>query len=604
MKNIQFLFLVVLLILNACQDDILDKEPLDIIGENVVWSDIEAIEAHLAGAYSMTSVFENETPEKYVGIRPGVGWTIEGQVGATLINNITDEGGPGFYGSWFNYRQNGITVNGGLLEWWENAYIIIRHVNDFIENVPDSPISEIQKKRLLAEARFLRAYNYFSMVKRYGGVPLITKAQDLSDSEESLYPERNSEKEIYDFVISEIDDIYSELPEKVEAGRASMYAALALKSRAALYAGSITEYGQIQLGGLLGISASEAQSYYMKSYEASEEIIDDGVHYLYDATPDKVKNYRDLFLVEEGNPEAIFVAAHNDKDMIFAGGNGWYWDFMQAPMPHGWDNGNQNMPYLSFIASTFEMADGTIPDLSKETLEGKLWGEDEIWEGMEPRFFASIYTHGTPWKGATIDWHQGLIVNGEELNDPNGAHDGIPHKGIQAKKNGPYTSFGLLKYLDETHNNLAYGFDSKQDWQIFRFAEVLLNHAEAAFKLDKSGEALSAINAIRNRAGVAPRSNITFELIQKERKIELAFEGHRYWDLRRWRIAETEIVKRQTGLRYVLDYASGKLKLHVVDDIDGGPNVNPVFEPHYYYLPITKARTEQNPNLVENPGYE
>tara|TARA_R110002050_G_scaffold300717_1_gene471806 strand:- start:12319 stop:14139 length:1821 start_codon:yes stop_codon:yes gene_type:complete len=603
MKKITFILFVGVLILSACQDDILDKEPLDIIGDNIVWNDLNAIEAHLAGSYSMMSIFENETPDKYVGIRPGVGWTLEAQVGAMLINNISDEATWAFYNHWSNFRFNGITINGGLLEWWENAYVIIRQLNDFIENVPGSPLSEAQKNSLVAEARFLRAYNYFSLVRRHGGVPLITKAQTLSDPEESLYPERNSEKELYDFVISEMDEIYNDLPEVAESGRASMYAALTLKSRAALYAGSIAEFGQVQLDGLLGVPASEVQSYYQKSYDASAKIINDGVHYLYDVDPDKVKNYRDIFMVK-GNPEAIFVAAHDNKDMIFAGGNGWYWDFLQAPAPHGWNNGNANAPYLSFIASTYEKTDGSAPDLSKLTLEGKLWDDNEIWAEMEPRFFGTIYTHGTPWRGSTIDWHQALIVNGEELTDPNGAYDGIPHKGLQAKKAGPYTSFGLLKYLDEDYNALVYSFASKQDWQVFRFAEVLLNHAEASLKLGKSGEALAAINLIRDRAGVAPRTSITFELIQKERKAELAFEGHRYWDLRRWRIAETEIVKRQTGLRYVRDYDSGKLELQVIENIDGGPNVTPIFESHYYYLPITKARTQQNTNLVENPGYE
>ncbi len=603
MKNKILLLIAGFFFFNACQDTILDKEPLDIIGDNIVWSDINAVEAHLAGAYSMISIFENETPDKYVGIRAGVGWTIEAQVGASLINNISDEGAWGFYNNWSNYRFDGITVNGGLLEWWENAYVIIRHLNDFIENVPNSPLGEEQKSSLVAEARFLRAYNYFSMVKRYGGVPLIVKSQSLSDSYDSLYPKRNTEKELYDFVISEMDDIYNDLPEVAASGRASMYAALSLKSRAALYAGSIAEYGVVQLDGLLGIPASDAQSYYQKSYEASKKVIDDGIHFLYNVDNDKVKNYRDIFMIK-GNPEAIFVAPHNNNDMISSGGNGWYWDFMQAPMPHGWSNGNQNQPYLSFIASTFEKEDGTLPDLSKETLEEKLWDDEAIWENMEPRFFGTIYTHGTPWQGSKIDWHQALIVDGVELNDPNGAYEGIVHKGQQALKNGPYTSFGLLKYLDESRNNLAYGFDSKQDWQVFRFSEILLNHAEAAFKLNKSEEALSAINAIRNRAGVAARKNITFELIQKERKAELAFEGHRYWDLRRWRIAETEIVKRQTGLRYVRDYTSGKLKLQVIDNIDGGPNVTPVFKSHYYYLPITKTRTQQNSNLIENPGYE
>jgi hypothetical protein len=603
MKSIVILFLSGVLLFSSCQKDLLNKQPLDRIADNIVWNDIKAIQANLAGSYSMMSVLENETPDKYIGIRPGVGWTTEAQVGVTLINNLTDECTWGMYPNWSNFRSSGITINGGLLEWWENAYVIIRQLNDFIAKVPNSPIDGEMKKSLVAEARFLRAFNYFSMVKRYGGVPLILKAQAITDPQDELYPKRNSEKELYDFVISEIDNIYNDLPPKAISGRASKYAALTLKSRAALYAGSIAAYGTVQLGGLLGIPAGEAQAYYQKSYDASKIIIEDGVNGLYKVDANKTKNYRDLFLVKD-NVEAMFVVAHNDKDMISAGGNGWYYDFMQGPMPNAWYNGNQNMPYLSFIASTYEKADGTAPDLSTPTLTGKLWGDAELWAGMEPRFFATIYTNGSTWLGAPIDWHKALKVNGNYLTDPNGAYQGTPHMGLQGQKSGPYTSFGVLKYLDEKHNNMVYDFASSQDWIVFRFAEVLLNHAEAAFKLNKSGEALDAVNALRTRAGVQPRGAITFALIQKERKVELAFEGHRYWDVRRWRMATTEFTKRQTGLRYIRDFASGKLELQVLQDVDGGANIKPVFESYNYYLPITKARTQQNTNLVENPGYQ
>src|SRR5690606_30085616 len=138
--------------------------------------------------------------------------------------------------------------------------------------------------------------------------------------------------------ISEIDATYQNLPDVVVSGRASKYASLALKSRAALYAASIAEYGKVKLDGLVGIPSGEAQSYYQKSYDASQIIMGSGVHSLYDENPDKAKNFREVFMTK-GNPEAIFVAAHNDSDMIFAGGNGWYWDFLQAPLPHGWNNG-------------------------------------------------------------------------------------------------------------------------------------------------------------------------------------------------------------------------------------------------------------------------
>ncbi|MVZ65351.1 RagB/SusD family nutrient uptake outer membrane protein [Sphingobacterium sp. DK4209] len=602
MKKIYVFNLLALLLLGGCSKDVLDRKPLDRISETIVWNDKNAVLAHLAGSYSMMSVLENETPEKYVGIRPGVGWTIEGQVGATLITNLTDEATWGMYPNWAVYRNSGITINGGLLEWWENSYVIIRQLNEFIEQVPNSSIAEDLKKSLVAEARFLRAYNYFSMVRRYGGVPLITKVQQISDPQEELYPKRNTEKELYDFVIKEMNEASLDLPAVNQQGRASKYAALSLLSRAALYAGSIAEFGQIQLNGLLGIPANEANAYYTKSYEASQKIIQEGVHKLYNGSADKTKNFRDIFLVK-GNPEAIFVVQHNDKDMIGSGGNGWRYDFIQGPLPNAWYNGNQNMVYLSFIASTFENVDGTLPDLSTSTLTSKLWTIDELWGKLEPRFFASVYTHGTPWQGSTIDWHKSLKVNGQYLSDANGAYQGTPHIGLQGQKLGAHTSFGVLKYLDENKNNMSADFASSQDWIVFRFAEILLNHAESAFKLGKTAEALTVVNQLRDRAGVKPRTNITFDLIQKERKVELAFEGSRYWDLRRWRIATNVLTKRETGLRYTLDFASKKLELQVLEKVDGGPNVAAIFEPHHYYLPITKTRTQQNTNLEENPNY-
>lgn len=602
MKGTAILFILVLISCVSCKKSLLDKQPLDRIADNTIWNDVKSIESNLAGCYSMMSVFENETPDKYVSIRPGVGWTSEAQVGATLINNITDEATWGMYPNWSYYRYSGITISGGLLEWWDNAYIILRQLNDFIAKVPLAPIDESNRKHLLAEARFLRAFNYFSMVKRYGGVPLITKVQSINDPKDVLYPKRNSEKEIYDFVINEMEESYMDLPASPVSGRASKYAALTLLSRAALYAGSIAEYGSVQLNGVLGIPSSLAGAYYQKSYNASKIIIDEGVRGLYKADPDKVKNFRNIFLVKN-HIEDIFVVEHNNKDMIFSGGNGWFYDFIQGPMPHAWYNGNQNQPYLSFIASTFEKTNGMTPDLSTSTLTGKLWEDAELWAGMEPRFFATIYTHGTPWKGSAIDWHSALKVNGQYFNDENGAYNGTPYRGLQAQKLGASTGFGVLKYLDENHNNMVMDFASSQDWIVFRYAEVLLNHAEAAFKLNKPNEALNAVNQIRDRAGVVPRSGLTFELIQKERKAELAFEGHRYWDLRRWRIATSVLTKRETGLRCIRDYASGKLELQVLEKVDGGPNVNPVFEPFNYYLPITKSRTQQNTNLLENPGY-
>jgi hypothetical protein len=163
-----------------------------------------------------------------------------------------------------------------------------------------------------------------------------------------------------------------------------------------------------------------------------------------------------------------------------------------------------------------------------------------------------------------------------------------------------------LKFCDESHYNLI-GLngdwaDSKTDWIVFRYGEVLLNYAEAAINIGKAGDALNAVNQIRERAGIAALSSVDDEKIRHERKVELAFEGHRYWDLRRWRTATEVLTQNWSGLRYILDYTTLKFKLEVIPNIDGVV-APPVFYPQNYYLPITIARTGNNPNLVENPGY-
>ena len=142
---------------------------------------------------------------------------------------------------------------------------------------------------------------------------------------------------------------------------------------------------------------------------------------------------------------------------------------------------------------------------------------------------------------------------------------------------------------------------SRTDWIIFRYAEILLNLAEAAFELGKTDEALDAINQIRNRAGIAPLTTIDRNKIHHERKIELAFEGHRYWDVRRWRTAEVDLSKSFSNLRFIVDYTTRKYKLEILPHWDGLPV--PQFYPQHYYMPITLERTNNNPNLVENPGY-
>lgn len=586
---------VFVILLSSCQEDVLDKQPLDIISDAMVWNDPDLINAYLTQTYANTYVFTQECSDNQVYGRSDVWFGMFDVL--DLGDEVMHAWGPGAAG-----KNGTIKINGGTLEWWETSYKVIRSLNEFIQRVSEAPVDDVFKKERVAEARWIRAFNYFSMVKRYGGVPIITEPQAIDDPKETLFPARNTEKEVYDFVISEMDAIVNDLPGvgSAEPGRATKGAALALKSRAALYAGSIAQYGTIQLDGILGISEGETQAYYQKSYDASKAIIESGSYALYNKYPDKVANFQNLFL-EKDNSEVIFAKKHTYTDKA-SGGNGWAYDFFDTPSPQAWGAGNCIAVYLEMIEE-FEYADGTSGTLDRDALQQGVWSTEELWANRDPRFYASIYTQNTMWKGVPLQFYYGLQKpDGSVILD--GSYQGIAAKGSQytttVSRTG--TGFGVLKYLEESKNNMGPGGTSGTDYIVFRYGEILLNFAEAAFELNKPSETLDAINQIRRRAGVAELSSIDREKIRHERKIELAFEGHRYWDLRRWRTAVSDLTRNFSGLDYVYDYVTGKYHLKVMPHVDGITS-QPVFHDYNYYLPITLARTGNNPNLVENPGY-
>jgi hypothetical protein len=575
--------------LTACVNEVLDKKPLDIISEDIVWDDPNLVDSYLAYQYANMNILRYDAPGNI-----SVNW--DNRAGFMYITNISDETGRPVWsaGNPASYKRGGLNISGGLLEWWDIAYTVIRQLNMLIEKLPESANDPDFIASRLAEARFLRAFNYFAMVKRYGGVPLITKVIPLDAPEEELYPKRHSEQEVYDFVISEMDAIEESLKSLTEYGRASQGAALALKCRAALYAGSIAQFGTVQLDGLLGIPQAQAPDYYQKSYNAARKMINTGEYALYNDDDDKVTNFKNVFL-KERNREMIFVKQFDETQ------NSWFYGFMLCPKPHGYDVGMCGIPYLE-MAEEFEYTDGRPGTLDRDAIQQGLWSMEELWGEKDPRFLASIWTNGTPWKGGRVDSHRGLIGGDGVLYDSEQeAYDGTPAWGNQRVGTDFGSGFGILKMLNEA-SEVNFTERDGVDCPIFRYAEVLLNLAEASFELGKVDEALDALNQVRDRAGIAPKTAIDRDAIRHERKVELAFEGHRYWDVRRWRIAVDKLSQPGSSLRYILDYNTGKYQLRVYDNYDG-PTTPPRFYEHYYYLPITLSRTGQNPNLIENPGY-
>ena len=599
MNRIQLLLLIIAVSFTACED-VLEKQPLDIISDATVWSDPVLIDDYLNQCYAeMVFLHDMQYGGTTVMASSGLYTWFE----QTYSITIADEARQGWVGA---PKSHWISISGGVMEWW--GYPTVRKLNVFLENMEPMELEEGYKTQRMAEARFLRAFCYFNMVKRYGGVPLITKAQQLNEPDEELYRSRDTEEVVYDFILAELDDILTDLPEMTsgeDAGRPSMYAALALKSRAAMYAGSIATWGSVALGGIVGIPQDKAEQYWQAAYDASRTIITDGKFSLYNKHADKSTNFRNLFL-DEGNSEVIFSEQFDGLS-----GKGHSYDMWMNPWGyHVWSAGQQASLYLEMVES-FDNIDGTSGIIDRDKIAaGYAWTVDELFGNKDPRFKASVYTQGTSWMNgqAVLDYHA-------DTETPGGVTNIGSYKGVltQSTSSAAATPFGVLKYLDEAERSSVMERNySDTDYIIFRLGEILLNYAEAAIELGSEGDALWAVNELRKRAGMPEYTSITRELIRKERKVELAFEGNRYWDVRRWRTAKEELSHVFHGLRFTLDGSSfnegkysvltAKYKLTILDYIDGAPA--PYFDDKHYYLPIGLSRTSNNPNLVENPGYQ
>lgn len=581
MKNIKYLIIVFILGITGCEK-ILDKQPLDFISDAFVWNDKNLVNAYLNDIYYRIQ-FQDMRND------PGYSQATVAAMGGELRT----------FGPWqepFKASTSIITEVGAdpAIEYWK--YDIIRDVNFFIEKLSSgSSLNQTDIDQKIAEARFLRAWVYFQMVIRYGGVPILTKAQKIDTPAEELFVSRNSEKEVYDFIISEMDAVSQLLPKVYgsdDIGRPSKWAALSLKGRAALYAASIAKYGAVQLNGLLGFPVGDVPIYAQKAYDVSSEIIGSGYYKLYDVLPDKMYNYQNLFLDESSaNKEIIFAQK-------FDYGLGLSHSLSQEAIPAGFETDwGSNFCYFYDFVELFEYADGRPGNaISRTELTSREFSVDELFNKRDPRFRASVFYPETPWQGSKVLFHSGTLVNGQLLKS-GVAPDGWPYKA--PNRNTIRTGFELRKRIDESHI-MPRNLEDDTDYAVFRLGETYLNLAEAAFYLGKTDEALVTINTLRARAGMPPKVVITENIIRNERQVELTFEDHRYWDLRRWRIAvETLNGKRLQGLSYVYNYDTKKYKISFVN----GEDAPRVFQGRNYYLPLGISRLADNPNLVENPGY-
>jgi starch-binding outer membrane protein, SusD/RagB family len=598
MKN-KFLYIIAVLsfglIFNSCEKR-LDISPLNLLRTDQVFASEDAVVAYLSSLYNnmQKEDFSYQT--------------------ASYLGNCTDESISNFG----TQSQNiGDGTNAGA---W--SYSNVRYVNDLISKIPTSGISAVSKTTVLGEAYFIRAYYYFTMVKRYGGVPIVKQVLTYTGSNlASLQVPRNKEQEVYDFIASDLDSAALLLPATNVQGRATKGAAQALKSRAMLYAASSARYGTVQLNGILGIPATEAPKYYQAAYDAADAVISSGTYSLYTKYTDKVINFQNLFL-DVNNPEAIFL------EYFLYGYKTHAWDCMMIPYgirgPNGYSS-YQN-PTLELV-DQFENIDGTPGTLTAATIGTPAapvyyTNAPDLFANRDPRLLATVLVPKVIFKGAPIDIQSGLYDNGVkvEAGDYAALYNPVTHQQDAVNgtihivgNSGPgsaektQTGFGLRKYLDP---NLAQALvvnstttGSTQPYIVIRYGEVLLNYAEAAVELGKIADAKAKANLIRARAGIAALNDaeVTVARIRKERNNELAFENQRWWDYRRWHVSD--VILNNYWPRMLKTYYDLQKNAYRFEIGLNAGRYSKTFDPKVYYERITPSELTLNPNLVQNPGY-
>jgi hypothetical protein len=609
-------------------DDYLTTQPQTILTDDQVWTDPRMILSVIADIYSRLPEYEQlDTGHGVFTSYDDAIWS--GNTTGDAVNQLT-------------------SYDGATWSFWD--YTIIRDINLAIASIQaaQTPILTPEvKTQLVAELRFQRAYVYFQMVRAMGGVPLVTEQMiyDFSGDPSYLQLPRATEAAVYDFIGSEMDAIVDQLGNASSQTRANRFTALALKSRAMLYAGSLARHnnemaGPITLaGGEVGIPAARAADYYRKSLEASRAILTSGRYTLRRTNSNLGLNFYQAVSVKAGNTEVIWA-----KD--YAAGQGSRHYFTVAVMPRSLRldavatlAGASITPTLQLVEA-FDYLDGSPGQLrgvgtGSNTAAGQAgWvfydNPEDIFANKDARLFGTVLYPNVTARGSRLDIQAGVYV----WNQTTGKYDRTQgsrdsnYTDSQGRvwrltgSDGPVgveqhvtsTGFYLRKYLDETQAAGTGAVGSDMWWVRFRLGEIYLNAAEAAFELGETGEALGYINTLRERAGFRPNSltSLTRDRIRNERRVELAFEGHRLWDLKRWRIAHllwdgsansaTAYMDVLWPYRVIRPGHSSDGKW-VYDKFRALRQTAPrYFQMFNYYSSIPAAARSNNRKLIENPG--
>lgn len=619
------LFVILFGTATSCSD-YLEVDPKNKVSVDAVLSDPNGIRGFLANLYY-------ELPIEDFVYFPRAGFNARGNTGSLSLSQYSMEA---IHSEWPNWNQ----FNN---QWWGRGYKLNRNINLLEESLSEVEFSEAEKTQIEGEVAFLRAYTYYGLVKRYGGVSIITENQEYSTDWESLRVPRSTEKETWDFVLSQLDIAIEKLPESRQNAdetkrRGTKWAAAGLKTRVALHAASVAKYwdraplsGEAVSAGLVGMKASEADHYYEETIKAAEMIINSGDFSLYKPEPSSPNeaaiNYQNLFM----NPNDALT------EVLFMRGYG----YAGGPLAHdydAWNNPNQTGEGFAHVGRTnpilelvdeyesydspgesspiITTTDGQVHEgeFNTNTPYKRFSSPEDIFEGKDARLFASIIYPGAIWKGTDIVIQGGIVKpDGSVLNSKDsfeyngqtyftfGAETSNQYSGFDGTPDMTRSGFLLKKFLDEGAHIDTWD-QSTTDFMDIRYAEILLNYAEAVIESGQGNLELAtkALNDIRKRAAHTEDIPLTLENVLRERSVELAFENKDYWDLIRRRTYHTVFNNYiKTALVPMIDLRGAEpAYIFVREDVPGAqPNTFPVRD---YYRAIPGVN---NNGLIQNPQH-
>ncbi len=572
MRKFQYIIMILSLLLVTSCDNFLDKAPDVNLDEEKVFTNFVNAQSFQADIYSGLT-------QRFNAI---------GSYQPVPLSSAADESesNMGYHGTKaFNMGSyDGTDANISFY------YAAIRKANLFLKNSSRIPYPDDQTKtQMLGEVYFLRAFYFNEMLKRFGGMPIMTE-NDLLVPGDNLMRARNSYRECMAFIMDDLSKAISMLPVTLktsEYGRATKGAAMALKARMLLYAASPLSANKTGLWGVGGTfddwMDKDGKSWWLKAADAAKAVIDlkdaDGnpVYELYQTgASNKADDYGNLFFKrrEQGNKEIIFYK--HEAPIGFTN------DQINVWMPSGDFGGAGAVQPTENFVKLFEMSNGKYIDEN-----GSGYSAANPYINRDPRFYKVILYQGSSWQGATMD----MSTTSKQF--PSGTFQ---------------TGYFVKKYVPEevkkNSSTTAY-----HNWIYFRLAEMYLNYAEAMNEVEGPTQTVrDAINKVRNRSGVV---NVPVDLtqdkksmrnrIQRERAIELSFEEQRWWDARRWSGGEDGelAVKWFGGPMYrVVITKSGSGVTYSEE-----PYFTRVYRSNNNFYQIPKTEIYKNSLLVQNPGY-